>query len=117
MFFSSYLVHQSFIDLIIVSYSENVEFILHANWVKYNQVSLVSYCNVYFIKIIEDFTSHAHVYNLKTSQKYILKSFLLVKKQLWTHSQGWRHVVDCVQQGFQQSFDYVDNLEDFRMYV
>ncbi len=28
-----------------------------------------------------------------------------------------KHVVDCVQQGFQQSFDYVDNLEDFRMYV
>ncbi len=36
---------------------------------------------------------------------------LVITKMMYHKSEGRRHVVDCVQQVFQQSFDWTENLE------
>lgn len=46
----------------------------------------------------------------------IIKGLLLAKSISYQSNDG-RHVVDCVQQGFQQSFDYTHNLEALEICV
>ncbi len=65
-----------------------------------------SYSYVYFIKISKDVTGKIIVY-------HHLKVDMFCNKNAWIimNYQMTEGIVDCEQQGFQQRFDHVDNLE------